>query len=149
MMKLLSSVALLVLAALLGGCQQSPAALPVVSMKIGNQTFHLEVAATPESQETGLMKRDGMPEHHGMIFVFPQDEVRNFWMKNTRFPLDIVFLNSGGVVVSIRQMIAYDESLTSSDSPARYAIELNKGAAAAAGLKVGDTLAIPEPAKLK
>ena len=146
-MKFFLLVSLLLFPALTGGCQKPPGELATVPMKIGNQKFDVEIAATPESQETGLMKRDGMPADHGMIFVFPQEEVRQFWMKNTRFPLDIVFLNSGGAVVSIRHMVAYDESLTSSNSPARYAIELNNGAAESAGLKVGDVLAIPEQAK--
>jgi uncharacterized protein len=137
------------LAVLAGGCQQSPSGLAVVSMQIGNRTFHLEVAATADSQETGLMKRDSMPDDHGMIFVFGDESPRTFWMKNTRFPLDIIFVNTAGVVVSIKQMDAYDLHETPSDKPARYAIELNKGAAESAGVKVGDQLTIPTEARSK
>ena len=146
-MKLLSSI--LLLAAFLGaaGCEQSPASPPMVKMKIGSQVFNLEVARTEAQQEKGLMKRDSMEPDHGMIFVFPQQLVRAFWMKNTRFPLDILFLDSGGRVVSIHQMRAYDETNTSSDLPARYAIELNQGAAAATGVKAGDVLQIPSAAR--
>ena len=132
-----------------GGCEQSPAGLAVVGMKIGNQTFRLEVAATSASQETGLMKRDSMPADHGMIFVFAEEAMRDFWMKNTRIPLDILFVSSNGTIVSIHQMAPYDEQLTSSDFPARYAIELNLGAAREAGAKVGDHLIIPAEAKPK
>ncbi len=149
-MKSLYLFTLVLLPCLAGGCSRSQSALPVVSMQIGKQSFQIEIAATPESQETGLMKRDSMPDDHGMIFIFPQEKICQFWMKNTRFPLDIVFLNTGGAVVSIHQMVAYDENnLTSSDFPSRYAIELNRGAAAAAGLKVGDVVAIPDQAKSK
>jgi hypothetical protein len=144
---LLSS--LLLLAATGVGCHQSPSNLPVVPMKIGTRTFHLEIAATPDSMETGLMKRDSMPDDHGMIFVFPDEDYRNFYMKNTRFPLDIIFVNTAGIVVSIKQMKPYDLSLTPSDKPARYAIELNRGAAEEAGVKVGDQLVIPAEAKGK
>ena len=70
-------------------------------------------------------------------------------MKNTRFPLDIIYVSSAGVVVSIKQMQAYDLKVTPSDGPAQYAIELNLGAAAAAGVKVGDRLVIPAEAKAK
>ena len=130
------------------GCQeQSSSDLPSVQMKIGNRTFNLEVARTREAQERGLMKRDSMPQDHGMIFVFSDDVVRGFWMKNTRFALDILFVDSAGKIVSMRQMRPYDENNTSSDYPARYAIELNKGSAAAAGVKVGDTLQIPSEAR--
>lgn len=130
------------------GCQeQSPANLPTVKMRIGSRTYVLEVARTHEQQETGLMKRDSMPEDHGMIFVFPSERILSFWMKDTRIPLDIVFLNSSGRVVSIHQMKPYDESSTSSDAPARYAIELNKGQATAAGVKPGDVLDVPAAAR--
>jgi uncharacterized membrane protein (UPF0127 family) len=130
------------------GCeQQSPAGLPVVKMKIGSQTFHLEVAKSDAQQEKGLMKRDSMPDDHGMIFTFPAQRVLSFWMKDTRFPLDIIFLDSDGRVVSIHQMRAYDEDNTSSDFPAKYAIELNRGAASNAGIKVGDVLDIPTIAR--
>lgn len=131
------------------GCEHSPSGLPVVSMQIGSRTFELEVAVAHSAQETGLMKRDSMPQDHGMIFVFPAEEPRWFWMKNTRFPLDIIFLNTGGQVVSIRQMEAYDLTQIPSDAPARYAIELNRGAAEAAGVKVGDQLVIPPEARSK
>ncbi|MDB5290238.1 MAG: exported protein [Phycisphaerales bacterium] len=143
-MKPFRPVILMILALALTGCEQSPAGLPVAKMQIGKQTFHLEVAATDSSQTTGLMKRDSMPDNHGMIFVFNDEQVREFWMKNTRIPLDIVFLNAAGRVVSIRQMEPYDLNRTSSLHPAMYAIELNKGAAAGSGIKVGDRLTLPD-----
>ena len=129
------------------GCEQSPAGLSVVKMTIAKKTYNLEVARTETEQEKGLMKRDSMPQDHGMIFVFPDEQMRSFWMKNTRFPLDILFLSSAGKVVSIHQMRAYDESSTSSDLPAQYAIELNKGQADASGVRVGDVLDIPAGAR--
>lgn len=134
----------------IAGCQeQSPDGLPMVDMKIGSRTFVLEVARTDAQQEKGLMKRDSMPADHGMIFPFKEERVLGFWMKDTRFPLDIIFTDSKGRVVTIHPMEAYDENNTSSDFPARYAIELNKGAAKAAGVKVGDVLDIPPPARAK
>ena len=139
----------LLLALCAAGCEQqtSPSGLPIVSMKIGDRTFQLEVAKNASAQETGLMKRDSMPKDHGMIFVFADEDIHEFWMKNTRFPLDILFLDSRGRIVSIHQMRAYDESRTSSDFPARYAIELNQGAAARCGAKAGDVLQVPAAAR--
>lgn len=139
----------LLLAVLTGGCQQSSSGLAVVPMRIGSRTFHLEIAATGDAQKTGLMERDSMPDDHGMIFVFGEEGPREFWMKHTRFPLDIIFVNTAGVVVSIKQMEAYDLNITASDKPARYAIELNKGAAESASVKVGDQLSIPPEARSK
>jgi uncharacterized membrane protein (UPF0127 family) len=148
--RFLCSIVLLFLSLAGCGCEQqsqSPAGLPVVKMDIGRQKFVIEVARSAADQETGLMKRDSMPADHGMIFIFFDDQVRRFWMKNTRFPLDILFLDSTGKVVSIHQMQAYDLNETSSDFPARYAVELNTGVAAQSGVKVGDILDIPPPAR--
>jgi hypothetical protein len=123
--------------------------MAIAQMQIGKTQFALEVAATAEDQEIGLMSRDVLPAGRGIIFVFPEEKPRDFWMKNTRISLDIIFLDSAGVVVSIRQMAPFDLNLTSSNFPARYAVELNKGAAEASGVKVGDRLTIPPQATAK
>ena len=116
-------------------------------MNIGNRPFTLELAKTQAQQETGLMRRDSMPDDHGMIFPFAADTTVGFWMKDTRIPLDILFVDAGGRIVSIHQMKAYDENTTYSEAAYRYAIELNKGAAQQAGAKVGDLLQIPDAAR--
>jgi uncharacterized protein len=112
--------------------------LPTTTMKLAN---------TDPTREFGLMKRDSMPNNHGMIFVFPDETPRAFWMKNTRFPLDIIFLDHDGKIVSFKQMKAYDLSSVPSDAPAKYAIELNFGVVQAAGIKVGEQVDIPAEAK--
>ncbi|HZZ42702.1 MAG TPA: DUF192 domain-containing protein [Tepidisphaeraceae bacterium] len=117
--------------------------LATAAMKIGSQTFTLEIAATHEQREIGLMYRDSMPADHGMIFVFGQDQPMSFWMKHTRIPLDVIFVNGSGKVVSIHQMQPFDISGTTAKGNSKYAIELNVGASAAAGVKEGDQLEIP------
>jgi uncharacterized membrane protein (UPF0127 family) len=130
---------------LLTGCNQKPAGdLATVNMQLGNKNFTLEVADQTDSRTYGLMRRDSMPEDHGMIFVFKDEEKLGFWMKNTRIPLDIIYINAAGQVVSVKQMKPYDLSTVPSDGPAKYAIELNKGAAEAAGVKAGMTLKLPD-----
>ena len=140
------SMLLLILVAAIG-CQESPSSsLPTVKMKLGSKTFTLEVAADDPSRQHGLMQRDSMPSDHGMIFVFAESQRLSFYMKNTRIPLDIVFVGPDRAVVSIKQMKPYDLSTTSSDYGAKWAIELNKGAASEAGVKVGDVVEIPDGA---
>ena len=145
----------LVLMLTLVGCEEQqqgttqPSALPTVPMKIGSRNFELEVARTSQEQERGLMKRDSMPQNHGMIFVFPDERVLEFWMKDTRFALDILFVDGKGKVVSMFQMKPYDLATTSSEKPAQYAIELNVGVARDTGVKVGDVLDIPTDARAK
>jgi uncharacterized membrane protein (UPF0127 family) len=143
---------LLLSLALLSGCDQSSTTqpqsnLPTITMQIGRQTFVLEIADTEPARETGLMNRDSMPANHGMLFVFQDEIPREFWMKNTRIPLDILFLDSSGKVVASKSMKPYDLNTTASDAPAKYAIELNAGAAQSSGVAVGDKLNIPRPAK--
>jgi uncharacterized membrane protein (UPF0127 family) len=150
-----SSIPLVALLLLIGGCdrpttQQQPTttqSLPTVKMKIGGKTFELEIARTSDEQATGLMKRDSMPQDHGMIFVFAEERLLEFWMKDTRIPLDIMYLDTTGKVVSVSQMRPYDLTSISSDVPAQYAIELNAGMVKTAGVKAGDVLTIPTDAK--
>ncbi len=125
------------------GPSSQPSGLPVVPMAVGSKTYQLEVAATDPSREHGLMERDALPADHGMIFVFPDERPLSFWMKHTRFPLDIVFADHAGRVVSVHTMKPYDLTDVPSGGPAQYAVELGAGQAAANGVKAGDTLAIP------
>jgi uncharacterized membrane protein (UPF0127 family) len=110
---------------------------------MGGQTFTLELATTQAQQELGLMHRDHLDADAGMIFIFPDMGVRTFWNHDVSFPLDLVFLDGSGKVVSIKRMEKFSDLDVSSDVPARYAIELNAGTAANLGLKTGDTLPIP------
>jgi uncharacterized protein len=132
------------------GCNKdapAPSPLKAITTRIGAETFILEVADTEPARQTGLMNRKSMPDNHGMLFVFPDEQKRAFWMKNTLIPLDILFVSSSFHVVSIKQMKPLDETSVPSNVPARYAIELNAGAAARAGAKVGDYISIPPAAQ--
>jgi len=135
------------------GCQPdnnsgttSTSTLPTTAVQIGQQSFALEIADDNAERQMGLMHRQNMPPDHGMIFVFPEESMRNFWMKNTHIPLDILFLDKTGKVISIRKLEPLNEKGVSSIFPAQYAIELNQGAAEKAGIRVGETIAIPAEA---
>jgi uncharacterized membrane protein (UPF0127 family) len=137
---------LLVLGVLFG-CQHGPeSGLQEIHMPIGNQQFTLELALTPSEQETGLMHRDHLDADHGMLFIFSDEKERTFWNHDVSFPLDLVFLDAGQRVVSIKRLETYSEKDVSSDVPAEYAIELNAGMANQTGLKIGTQLAIPADA---
>lgn len=131
------------------GCRNStkpPTTAPItdtVQMTIGAEVFTIEIADDPDEQEHGLMERTSMPADHGMIFVFPSSRHRRFWMKNTRIPLDIIFIDETGRIVSIKSMKPMDETEVPSDHPAMYAIELNQGAALRIGVNPGDIITIP------
>ncbi|MFI5380191.1 MAG: DUF192 domain-containing protein [Tepidisphaerales bacterium] len=120
--------------------------LPTVTMRLGGKACTLEVVRTERTRRIGLMFRDSMPADHGMIFVFAEPEELGFYMRNTRIPLDIVYVGGDQRIVSIHQMKPFDEHTTPSDGPAKWAIELNDGTAARLGLNAGDKLEIPEAA---
>ncbi len=114
--------------------------------------FLLEVADTPEERAIGLMGRESMGRDRGMIFVFEEEQVLGFWMKNTLIPLDIIFIDSDQFVVDVQNMrpeheIAPDPlPIYQSAGPALYAIEVNDGVAAECGIVPGDfvTLTVPK-----
>jgi uncharacterized membrane protein (UPF0127 family) len=118
--------------------------LPTTRIALGRESFNLEIAYRPEDQETGLMHRRSMANDHGMIFVFPAERDLTFWMKDTLIPLDIIYLDRGGRVVSVKHMKPLDKTGVPSEGPAMYAIELNAGAAARAGVKAGDVVKVPD-----
>lgn len=104
---------------------------------LGTDTVHAEVAATAEERRQGLMNREDLPDGTGMLFVFPDEAPRSFWMSNTFIPLDIGFISAGNRIVSIKQMEPEDTNLTDSDAAAMYALEVPQGWFEAHGVAVG------------
>ncbi len=102
----------------------------------------LEVADTPGALERGLMYRSSMPENHGMLFVFPDETVRSFWMKNTLIPLDMLFIARDGRIVGIEaDTTPLSTALVSVGLPSRFVLETNGGWASRHGVRTGDRVA--------
>lgn len=137
------------------GCRPAPAPttgpqpqrLPTTAMKLGDEQVTLQIANDEQEREIGLMYVPSMPADHGMIFVFPDEDDRGFWMKNTAIALDVLFVDAQGKIVSIGTMKPFNLVSTYSDGPAKYVIELNAGVAAKLKLAQGQQLAIPADAK--
>lgn len=88
----------------------------------------IEIADTDYATQTGMMYRNSMEENQGMLFVFPNQQERYFYMKNTRISLDIIYLNSNAEVVSIQKNAEpYNESSLPSNAPAQYVLEIKGG----------------------
>jgi hypothetical protein len=105
--------------------------------------FDIELAVTPEEQARGLMFRKSMAEKEGMFFVFDRDEIRHFWMRNTLIPLDMIFIDSKLSVVDIhRNAKPLDETVISSQKPARYVLEVNAGNADKCRIKPGSHIKV-------
>lgn len=116
----------------------------------------IELAITAEEQAKGLMNRDVLAENGGMLFVSDSASLRSFWMKNCRFDLDLIYMDSEGVIVSMHHMkmerarqrneseeAYYDRLPTyASGKPAQFVLELASGQIDLLGLQVGDKLDI-------
>ena len=108
--------------------------------------YTIEIAADDASRAHGLMDRTSMEVNHGMLFVFDDDAPRTFWMKNTKIPLDMLFFDADGKLISVQHNVppclADPCPGYSSGAPARYVLELNAGQAKELKLTSGDAMAI-------
>jgi len=127
-----------------------PMDLPGITARVNGHTLSLAVAASPEARRCGLSERDRLPEDEGMLFVLPAPRMFSFWMKNTRLPLSIAFLDEEGRILSIEQMAPLNaDAIYSSPGPVRFAVEVNQGWYAAHGVRVGDVIRFALPGGLR
>ena len=86
------------------------------------------------------MFRKHIPEGTGMLFVFENDQILRFWMKNTPTPLSIAFITKEGKIRDIFDMTPYSLSNTVSTGYVRYALEVPQGWFSKVGIEKGDYL---------
>ncbi len=101
----------------------------------------IEIADTEYETSTGLMYRSGMDKNQGMLFIFDDVGMHSFYMKNTEFDLDIIFIDDELKIASYQDHAkAMDESGISSQVPVRYVLEINAGLRSQWGLEIGDRI---------
>ncbi|MFT3922511.1 MAG: DUF192 domain-containing protein [Myxococcales bacterium] len=109
-------------------------------------TVKVEVAATDQQRQMGLMFREQMGELEGMLFIFPTERHNSFWMRNTLLPLDMFFIDSDWTVVGV---VENAEPLTESPREvagmSQYVLEVNAGFAKRQGFGAGDKLRFIAP----
>ncbi|GJL81082.1 MAG: hypothetical protein DHS20C01_07160 [marine bacterium B5-7] len=126
----------------------------IINITLGGEPFVLELALDPASRSQGLMNRGEIAENGGMLFAFPDEKPRNFWMKNCLIDMDIIFLDANGTVVDVKEMFA--EPLQRVDEPtaayharlrrypsaaaAQFAIELRHGTTTRLDIRPGQTI---------
>ncbi len=110
----------------------------------GQAGFAVEIADTNASRARGLMFRETLPRFSGMLFVYDRPHRARFWMKNTLIPLDMIFLDQHGVVVSVHPM-AEPHSLEPIDggSGVLVVLEINGGLAETLGIAIGSEASHP------
>lgn len=103
--------------------------------------LNIEIAETDYETQTGLMYRKGMEQNQGMLFIFPDEAMHSFYMKNTQFPLDIIYIDKDFKVASMQENAApLNEGGLSSKVPIKYVLEVNGGYAERQGMSVGDSI---------
>ncbi len=129
------------------GAEISPDGIPwseVRSLIVRGNQFNVEIAISPEDRARGLSSRNSLPLEEGMLFVLPVEAQWQFWAKDMRFPVDLIYINRSGTITDIYYMPVEDSStsdsnltLYTSTSPVLYAFEINGGLAGKLGLQPG------------
>ncbi len=102
-------------------------------------TLDIEIADDDYQTQTGLMYREGMKTNQGMLFIFPDEDLRSFYMKNTSFALDIIYIAEDKTIVSIQKDAQpMNETSLPSRGAAKYVLEVNAGLSDDWGLEAGD-----------
>jgi uncharacterized membrane protein (UPF0127 family) len=119
------------------------------SVCIKAKCFGIEIADTPDERSRGLMLRDHLDEDRGMLFAFGGDGIYPFWMKDTKIPLDIIWMDSGGKIVYVAENVQPCEvdpcPTTDPGVSARYVLEVNGGTSEKYDFVIGDTARIFPP----
>ena len=109
-------------------------AKPIISIDI-------EIADDDSKREVGMMGRPTMEELQGMLFFFPEEIMASFWMKNCILPLDMIFINSRGEIVTIcKNTEPFSEQAYEATAPTLYVLEVNAGFTDKYNIKVGDKM---------
>lgn len=111
--------------------------LPVIKLSVGKHYLTVEVAHNESARARGLMYRRILPEHRGMLFVFPDTARHGMWMMNTYVPLSVAFLDGDGTIINIEEMVPQTRTNHVAARPAKYALEANRGWFAKRGITPG------------
>jgi hypothetical protein len=108
---------------------------------VGGIPLRVEIADSPKERECGLSKRKKVDG--GMLFVFEEEGIYSFWLKDTYIPLSIAFIDRDRVIVSIQNMAPlYRNRLYVPQKPILYALEVEMGWFEKNGVNVGDSVII-------
>ncbi|WP_343793085.1 DUF192 domain-containing protein [Brevundimonas kwangchunensis] len=147
---LLAAIAALTLVAGCAGAgtpkdaQGNPLEALTVTTSTGTHRFMVEIADDEAERQRGLMGRPPLADDRGMLFQFPDVAERGFWMHNTPSPLDIIYIDPRGRIVSIaKNATPNSDEVIPSNGPAMGVLELRGGRADEIGAKPGDVIRHP------
>lgn len=134
-------IALLILIIIFPKEKQSPLVV------INNKTFNVEVVKTDEQRAKGLSVYDKLPLGKGMIFIFDAKDYYTFWMKDMKFPIDIIYIKNSKIV-DIYKNITPPKSqneilpIIKPRETADMVLEINAGLSDKYNFKIGDSVKI-------
>lgn len=132
-MKRFASLLPALLAACLSGAARAEPPCPAEQasrVRVGDQTFRVEVAATEAQRQRGLSGRPGLAADAGMLFVMPEPAVHGFWMPNMAFAIDLVWIDASRRVLERETLVpctALACPIHVAPAPVRYVLEVNAG----------------------
>ncbi|MDD3506785.1 MAG: DUF192 domain-containing protein [Sulfurimonas sp.] len=117
---------------------------------INNKTFTVGLAKSEKEKMTGLSGRNSLDENSGMLFIFSKKDTYSFWMKEMKFPIDIIFIDTDKVVDVIQNASIPSTKnvallpIYKGAQPANYVLEIKAGAAQKNKIKIGDKVTIKQ-----
>ena len=129
---------------LLAACEGEPQVLGdplIIETADARHEFFIEIAITPEQRSQGLMFRTEMAPNAGMLFLYGEPQIITMWMANTLIPLDMIFIDADGRIVSIAERTVPESRATiPSEAPAIAVLELGGGTADRLGIVPTDVV---------
>ena len=115
----------------------------LLKIKDKDIVFEVEIADTKEKREKGLMFRPILDKKKGMLFILPEPNFANIWMKNTILSLDILFISENNIIVDfVKETLPLSEKVHTSEVLVKYILEINAGLIDKIGIKIGDIIKI-------
>ncbi len=124
---------------------RSDSLTPSSKVVINNHTFHVTVAKTSEEQQRGLSGLNSLPSDQGMLFLFDKPDYYSFWMKNMKFPIDIIFIKDDKVVSIVENAKPQSDTnppIYQPEAPINRVLEINAGLSKKYNIKKGDRVEI-------
>ncbi len=118
--------------------RQRSESLPMGTVRINGHPIQVEIAATEDDRAMGLMFREGLPDGHGMLFLYEEPRQLSFWMKNTVIPLSLAYINKRGEIVQFEDMQPGTLAEHCSVAPVPHALEVRQGWFRENDIQVGD-----------
>ena len=113
------------------------------------ELFLVELAKNDYERQKGLQCKKYLKKNEGMLFIWSGEDYRNFWMKNTAIPLDLIFINSKFEIVDIYfDATPFNKKLIRSQKRAKFVLELNAGISKKLGFNIGDSIKFKKNKKI-